>query len=165
MKIKFTGIKRALIAFMIFAIGSCFGWLGFLIFGDMASFCKIYYVSQKEILELEKERVKDSAEESLFFGQTEKVMDLIKTSASKYKGLRSKIIYTTDGGVSGQGLHSISKEIHGWIIERLKADKDYKANKAISELETLTSLGEDLVIHKFKDLKSNYLQQQLKGER
>jgi len=165
MGLKFTEIKWLTAALMIFAIGSCFGWLGFLIFGDMASICQIYYVSQKEILRLEKERVKDSEEKGLFCGQTEQVMELIKSSANKYIGPRSKLIFTVDELGSGQGLHSISKEVHALVIERLKADQDYKADRASLKLDKLTTNVKASEIHKFKELKNNYLKQQLKGEK
>ena len=49
--------KQIVILLMAMILGVSIGWLGFLLFGDLATNTKIVYVSQKEILKLEKARI------------------------------------------------------------------------------------------------------------
>lgn len=105
--------------FMSMILGITIGWLGFLLFGDLAAGSKITYVSQKEILQLEKARVKNLKEPSLFFGQINQAIELIKSEAQKYKSKRSKVIFTSDEFITGEGVVSISRKVHSRVIENL----------------------------------------------
>lgn len=112
-------IRQSLALFMSMILGITIGWLGFLLFGDLAGGSKVMYVSQKEILKLEKARVKNLKEPSLFFGQINQAIELIKTEAQKHKGKRSKVIFTSDEFITGEGVVSISKRVHSRVIENL----------------------------------------------
>jgi|GEM_PF-2887721 len=133
-------MKQVLILLMIIIVGAGVGWLGFLLFGDIATNTRILYLSQEEILKLEKDRVnrhslvvtaKDGsnsnknhsdnkyAETNLFFGQIDLAIELIKSEALKYQDKRDKVIFITSGFITGEDVTSISTPVHLSVIERL----------------------------------------------
>ena len=110
---------QSLTLFMSMILGISIGWLGFLLFGDLAGGSKITYVSQKEILRLEKARINNLKEPSLFFGQINQAIELIKSETQKYKNRRNKVIFTSEEFITGEGVISISKQVHSRVIENL----------------------------------------------
>lgn len=114
---RFTWQFLTLLMSMI--LGITIGWLGFLLFGDLAAGSKVTYVSQKEILRLEKARVHKLQEKTLFFGKINQAIELINSEARKYKGKRSKVIFTSEEFITGEGVVSISKQVHSRVIENL----------------------------------------------
>ena len=83
---------------------------------------KIYYVSQKEIMDLEKNRIgtiTDNSRKQLFFSHPEKAADLIEETAIKYEGKESIVIFSEDK-VYGRNVKSISEEVYEEVIDKLK---------------------------------------------
>ncbi|WP_375331698.1 hypothetical protein [Candidatus Tisiphia endosymbiont of Temnostethus pusillus] len=121
--------KQIVVLLVSILLGVGIGWLGFLLLGDIGSQCKIMYVSQKEILKLEKERVSKELEEAkinqqpkendLFFGHINQAIELINEEAQKYKDKRTKVIFATDEFITGEGVISISRQVHQNVIENL----------------------------------------------
>ncbi|WP_341761821.1 hypothetical protein [Candidatus Tisiphia endosymbiont of Thecophora atra] len=126
--------KQIVVLLVSILLGVGIGWLGFLLFGDIGNQCKIMYVSQKEILKLEKERVSKELEEAkinqqkekqqpkesnLFFGQINQAIELINEETQKYKDKRTKVIFAADEFITGEGVISISRQVHQNVIENL----------------------------------------------
>jgi nicotinamidase-related amidase len=99
------------------------GWLSFLIFGDMAGNCKVLYVSQAEISELEKARMEREKSQSMFYGQIDKTIEYIQEETARYRDKRHKVILTTDKHPGG-GVESISREVYKGVINRLKVSEE-----------------------------------------
>ncbi len=136
--------KKQIIVLLMFTIlGVSIGWLGFLLFGDIGNQCKIIYVSQKEILRLEKERINQQPKEkNLFFGKINQAIELINSEAQKYKDKRSKVIFVIDNFITGEGTLSISKQVHQNVIDNLaKLLGNLKQAKSSDRLED-NNLGE-----------------------
>ncbi|WP_425363579.1 hypothetical protein [Candidatus Tisiphia endosymbiont of Hybos culiciformis] len=136
--------KKQIVVLLMFTIlGVSIGWLGFLLFGDIGNQCKIIYVSQKEILRLEKERINQQPKEkNLFFGKTNQAIELINSEAQKYKNKRSKVIFIVDNFITGEGTLSISKQVHQNVIDNLaKLLGNLKQAKSSDRLED-NNLGE-----------------------
>jgi hypothetical protein len=126
--------KQIVVLLVSILLGVGIGWLGFLLFGDIGNQCKIMYVSQKEILKLEKERVskelkeakinqqqknQQTKESNLFFGQINQAIELINEEAQKYKDKRTKVIFAADEFITGEEVISISRQVHQNVIENL----------------------------------------------
>ncbi|WP_375319166.1 hypothetical protein [Candidatus Tisiphia endosymbiont of Oplodontha viridula] len=135
--------KQILVLLMFTILGISIGWLGFLLFGDIGDQCKIIYVSQKEILRLEKERISQQPKEkNLFFGKINQAIELINSEAQKYKDKRSKVIFVIDNFITGEGTLSISKQVHQNVIDNLaKLLANLKQANSFDRLED-NNLGE-----------------------
>jgi len=83
---------------------------------------QISYISQGEILALEKERVsaQNIKDRQLFFGKPENAIKHIE-QIQKDMSKNGVIILLTDSKIYGSKIASISKEVHLKIIERLGA--------------------------------------------
>ena len=88
---------------------------------EVAAKCEVVYVSQDEIMDLENKRVaKESLNErQLFFGQIEKAVKLATTIPRSYHNRTTKVVYS-EAPVQGEGVRSISKEVHEKIIKELQ---------------------------------------------
>ena len=118
--------RQVLALLMSMVLGVSIGWLGFLLFGDLAANSKVLYISQKEILNLEKERLRlevttneKQKQQNLFFGQINQAIELIKLEAQKYQDKRTKVIFAADKFIAGEGVMSISRQVHKEVIEHL----------------------------------------------
>ena len=80
---------------------------------------KIEYISQAEILNLERERAKSLKEDSLFFGKSTDVVPYIAEFVKEKEARGARIVFATEGIVSGANVTSISKEIYAKVIEKL----------------------------------------------
>lgn len=89
--------------------------------------CRILYVAQDELMALEQERVKGEnlSDRQLFFGNTEEAVRLATSLPKDHESHNTKVIYSMSS-VTGENVHSISKEIHQEIIENLSKKKDKK---------------------------------------
>tara|TARA_B110000211_G_C13774420_1_gene418986 strand:- start:265 stop:666 length:402 start_codon:yes stop_codon:yes gene_type:complete len=81
---------------------------------------QISYISQSEILALEKERMsaQNIKDRQLFFGNPENAIKHIE-QIQKDMSKNGVIILLTDSKIYGSKIASISKEVHLQIIERL----------------------------------------------
>lgn len=81
---------------------------------------QIQYISQGEILALEKERVstQNIKDRQLFFGKPEDAINHIEQIQKEMKK-NGIIILLTDSKIYGNNVDSISKEVHQKLIDRL----------------------------------------------
>lgn len=84
---------------------------------------KLSYISQKEILDLERERMSNEPmkDRELFLGHPEKALDYIKDIQDR-RSKKGEIILLTKNMISGKNVRSISREIHTEIINNLGKD-------------------------------------------
>ena len=82
---------------------------------------KINYISQAEILALEKERISsiDIKDRQLFFGRPKDAIKHIEQIEQEMIK-KGKIVLLTDSKIYGSGVSSISKEVHKKITGRLE---------------------------------------------
>ena len=82
------------------------------------------YISQGEILALEKERVQSQniKDRQLFFGKPDEAIKHIE-QIQKDLSKNGVIILLTDSKIYGNNVTSVSKEVHQLIIERLEGDR------------------------------------------
>lgn len=82
---------------------------------------RFQYISQGEILSLEKERLvtENTRDRQLFFGKPKEAIKHIE-QIQKNMSKNGVIILLTDGKIYGTNISSISKEVYLKIIERLK---------------------------------------------
>ena len=95
-------------------------------YADHAGRSHVVYIAREELLNLEKERIRESGEKDLFFGMIgNELQKLIEETVMAYKSRQVKIIYSSYGGIFGQDVRSISGEVHAKIIQTLQS----KSNK------------------------------------
>lgn len=80
----------------------------------------IYYISQEEILELEKSRISDQ-ENSLFYGKTSEVFRHIERFVKDYEK-QNKQIVLSKGEIIGNNVVSLSRVVHSKVLEKLKME-------------------------------------------
>jgi len=88
---------------------------------------QISYISQGEILALEKERLSNQniKDRQLFFGKPEKAIEHIE-QIQKDMSESGVNILLTDSKIYGSNVTSVSKEVHQLIIERLSKGGSYE---------------------------------------
>ncbi len=109
-------------------IGVVISWLVTMKFVNIAQQCKIVYVAQDEIIELENNRIKQELLEKrqMFFGEITEALNLVTKLPETYRNRTTKVVYSM-GLVSGNNVRSISKEVHQQIIKELtKQQKEKK---------------------------------------
>ena len=86
---------------------------------------QISYISQGEILALEKERLSNQniKDRQLFFGKPEKAIEHIEQIQKDMRRENGGNILLTDSKIYGSNVTSVSKEVHLQIIERLSEGK------------------------------------------
>ena len=96
----------------------------------IADNCKIVYVSQDELMELEQKRIKQDNldKKQLFFGEVEKAVTLATQLPKTYHDRTTKVVYSM-GAVSGNNVKSISNEIHEKIVKELKEQQKNSKNE------------------------------------
>jgi hypothetical protein len=122
-----------LLALLIFGIS-----IGFLISSFLSlspNNITIEYISQEEILQLEKARVKSVNATDLFFGRSADAIEYIEELAKQRQRRGAKVVFATEGIISGNNVISISKEIYQLVIQRLEAeDSNYAGLRRSNEL-------------------------------
>ena len=81
---------------------------------------QVVYISQKEILELEKQRIaqEPSGNKQLFFGNPEKAIEYIE-AIEKQMQTSGTIVLLVDSKIYGSNVRSASTEVHKKITEEL----------------------------------------------
>jgi hypothetical protein len=81
---------------------------------------QVVYISQKEILELEKARIaqEPSSNKQLFFGNPEKAIEYIE-QAEKQMQTSGTLVLLVDSKIYGSNVRSVSAEVHKKITEEL----------------------------------------------
>jgi hypothetical protein len=110
-----------LVALLIFSIGFLSGWLGFLVWGDMAEACTVLVISKEAVLKKEEERLKGS-NESLFFGKPDQALAEMTNLARSFENKQTKVIFVSEDSGSVKGGIGISDLIHQKVIERLQGE-------------------------------------------
>ena len=106
----------------MFYIGSLSGWIFSEWFINHAENIQILHLSQDEIIELEKDRVKiDYTESGLFYGRIDEAIMLIEKEANKQIGRNTKLIFSR-GAVSGTGVKSISDQVYHKVLAELQKE-------------------------------------------
>ena len=87
---------------------------------NAANNIKILYISQSEILELEKARIANEklSNRQLFFGKPELAIGEIE-KMQKQMETRDNIVLLSDHKIYGSKVRSVSKEVHSEIIKKL----------------------------------------------
>jgi hypothetical protein len=99
----------------------------------------ISYISQSELLELEKQRLakEGAASRQLFYGYPKEAIKLIEAlQVSKSKG--SKLVLLTDKAIYGKNITSISHEVHTEVLKLLALDTTSKLQIKNTNTKTLT---------------------------
>jgi uncharacterized protein YsxB (DUF464 family) len=112
--------KQLIIYCLLVICAGISGWLMNNNIRDIASACQVLYVSQDEIIEMEKERVKkDNLEDrQMFFGKVDEAIKLISQFARQYENNTTKVVYSVSE-VQGVNVRSISREVHQKLITEL----------------------------------------------
>jgi hypothetical protein len=116
MQIIYKILRVIIVAIMGGAISVCAMWQLMPIAGN----CHILYVAQDELMAEEQVRIKDDGldKQQLFFGAIEQAVKLATALPKTYVNRTTKVVYSISS-VSGEGVRSISKEIHRQIIAEL----------------------------------------------
>lgn len=86
---------------------------------------QILYISQAEILALEKARIKDEKDKQLFFGRPEDAVKYIeKEQDNMIKN--GDLVLLTDSKIYGSNVRSISRQVHEEIINKLAELRERK---------------------------------------
>ena len=141
---------HALPLMLILIVGIILGWLGFILFGDSAANTEVVYVSAKEILKFEKERIaeikkkkiqgldylknSESVIEHVFYGHSGKALSIIEKLAASLNSKNTKVVFVSDSAVKGEMVSSCSKQLHARVLKVIKndlvnQDKDDNRNK------------------------------------
>ena len=97
----------------------------------ISSDIEILYISQDELIDLEKDRIKkikSSSNLELFNGQVERVIGLIEDIAKSYESVSSKVVFSR-GPVNGDNVRSISQEVHTMLIQSLTEGNSDKGRR------------------------------------
>ena len=129
--------RKHILHFIVFLIvGLVLGSMLTLKYADHAGRSHVVYIAREELLNLEKERIRESGEKDLFFGMIgNELQKLIEETVMAYKSRQVKIIYSSYGGITGSDVRSISGEVHAKIIQTLQS-KSNKGDKATPDATT-----------------------------
>lgn len=96
--------------------------VGLFVYSNKNQEIKVFYVSQEEILALEKSRIADIQyqDKKMFFGKAGDAANLIQEIAKEFEDKQNIVIYS-EGRVFGKKAESISSKVHQRVIEKLKA--------------------------------------------
>lgn len=118
-----------LVYFLIFSVGVTFGWLGFLLFGDIASSCNAVIVSKAALLELEQKRIKleDGSFDSkdMFFGNQKEFLDLVVVYSGSFRDKKTKVLIVSDDSGNLYGGENITKEVYDAVVRNLQNRRNY----------------------------------------
>jgi len=112
-----------IIAVVVLILGIGIGYRMFYKFGPISRNCYIEYISQDEVISLEKKRIelenKETNRKNLFFGKSKEAIELMARFAAARQTRDTKVLFTS-GAIQSDNVRSISKEIHKAVIEILK---------------------------------------------
>jgi len=114
-------IQQTVKPLSILLIGLIIGALVSIFMINLNSNIEILYISQDELIELEKSRIestRNSKDLELFNGKVERAIGLIEDIAKSYHGSNSRVVFSR-GPVNGDNVRSISQEVHTKLLEAL----------------------------------------------
>lgn len=110
---------------MALLTGMAVGWFSCRHFFDIAEMCQIKYVSEEELIDLERSRIekeiKNPEEKDLFYGDIDKAIELTTKLAASHNNRTTRVIFSISP-VFAKGAESISMEIHQKVIEQLTSN-------------------------------------------
>ncbi len=83
---------------------------------------QIEYISQEEILTLERERAKSTKASDLFFGKSAEAIERIEELVKIRENKGARVVFSTEGIISGLNVVSISKEVYSSVIQKLEQE-------------------------------------------
>lgn len=132
MKIEGEKIMKKLVKpLSMLLIGMIFGAFISMFMINLNSDIEILYISQDELIDLEKNRIelaKNSKDLELFNGEVERAIGLIEDIAKSYHGSNSKVVFSR-GPVNGDNVRSISQEVHAMLIRVLTEGNSDKGRR------------------------------------
>jgi hypothetical protein len=114
-------IQQTLKPLSMLLIGLIIGAFVSMFMTNLNSDIEILYISQDELIDLEKNRIesaKNSKDLELFNGKVERAIGLIEDIAKSYHGSNSRVVFSR-GPVNGDNVRSISQEVHTMLIQGL----------------------------------------------
>ena len=112
-------------------IGMIFGAFISMFMINLNSDIEILYISQDELIDLEKgriEKIKNSQDLELFNGKVERAIGLIEDIAKSYDRGSSRVVFSR-GPVNGDNVRSISQEVHTMLIQSLTEGNSDKGRR------------------------------------
>ncbi len=131
--------KLAIIAVLILILGFLGGWLGFLLFGDIAGSCRVLYISDQAIIKAEEERISNykgskSSKEKMFFGKTDEAFAIMRKTAKALENRRTKVLFISSSTGSVLGGVAISDLVYKEVIRML--DSEMPQKNAVKESQS-----------------------------
>lgn len=129
--------SKVLASFAIAGLLLIAGIIGYNLFpkiGAVAKYCHLEYISQDELIGLERKRIvaepsktKDDKSQSIFYGNTKEAIKIISRLASERQTRNNKVLLTS-GLIQSDNVKSITEEVHSQVIKEL-SNKQNEAPK------------------------------------
>lgn len=118
--IKSQKINLHLLMVLCFSFG-VFASLLFQFFNQKDYIQTIYYVSQEELMDIEKKRVEEleEGERNLFYGRIAEVFEYMEYLVKNYESRGMRLVLSK-GEVIGNNVESLSKKTHTEILRKIK---------------------------------------------
>ena len=117
---------------------------------------EIEYISQEEILNFEKERAKRAKSTDLFFGKSADAISYIEEAVRQREASGAKVVFATEGIISGKHVVSISKEVYLLVIERLAKENPVEVLNRSAILSRNRKSDQALGAGRFNELRKSY---------
>lgn len=116
--------RMIVVGLLLLIIGFLSGWLGFLMFGDIAGQARVLFVSMDAIIRLEEERLKEKPVEQrvLFFGRKDEVLERIESIAKSFEDRRTKVVFISINSGKILGGRAISELVHQELLKELEKE-------------------------------------------
>ena len=124
-------IQQTVKPLSILLIGLIIGALVSIFMINLNANIEILYISQDELIELEKSRIestRNSKDLELFNGKVERAIGLIEDIAKSYDRGSSRVVFSR-GPVNGDNVRSISQEVHTMLIQSLTEGNSDKGRR------------------------------------
>lgn len=133
---------------LLFSIGFLCGWLGFLLFGDIAKSCQVVFVSKEALIAAEEARIKnnnannardsnngvdskgskdskdskdnDDNDNNMFFGKQEEALIQMEQIAKQFENRRTKVLFINSTSGTVKNGTAISDVVHKELVKKLK---------------------------------------------
>jgi len=127
-------MKLGFVAILLVMIGFLSGWLGCLVFGNLAGSVRVLFISEEALIALEEERIKNFSENhgienstaagSIFFGKPELAIQKMEQIAGSFADKRTKVLIVSNKKGYARNGAGISDIIHKELVKVLSAEKE-----------------------------------------
>lgn len=124
-------IQQTVKPLSILLIGLIIGALVSIFMINLNANIEILYISQDELIELEKSRIestRNNKDLELFNGKVERAIGLIEDIAKSYNRGSSRVVFSR-GPVNGDNVRSISQAVHTMLIQSLTEGNSDKGRR------------------------------------